>query len=182
MPRKRRRIMLAVAAIVLAVAGTAFMAGPAQAADIRPFTHWSSGKCLDNAIERGREAVVQLWDCNGSIQQEWVSTALPTDDGTACCFEFRGGLRGTCLNQSGIGFVDLQPCLRDVGIDNSNQLWRVWYAFNPPSGGGWYQQLQNVFYGTCLFVMSDSVAPANGTQMATGPCDPNHGLGQRWRI
>jgi hypothetical protein len=175
----RRRGLMA-AAILLALVGTAFVASPAQAAGT-PIKHWQSGKCFDNAVEPDRFTWLQMWTCNGQSQQNFTRTLLSANDGTACCFEFRGDRRGTCITQQpSAGGLDMQPCLRDFGLDNATQRWRVWFAFNPTTGGGWYQQLQNVASGLCMVLPGNN--SGNGAGIAVTTCDPFHGMEQRFRL
>jgi hypothetical protein len=176
MSRKKRAVTVAIT-ILLALLGTTVVASPASAL-VGRIKHWSSGKCLDAAVERGRENLVQIWDCNGGVQQQWIETLFEANDGTACCFELRNALHGYCLEESGFNLtIDLQPCLGDTGIGNPHQLWRVWFAFNPATGG-WYQQLQNVLHGGCLQLDDTS----NGAVPQSNVCESSHPLNQRWKF
>jgi hypothetical protein len=177
----KKRIAAAAITALVAVLGAVVMASPAQAAENR-IKQWSSGKCLDAAAERDRATVVQIWDCKGNIQQQWIQTLFPRS-GQACCFEYRSVFRNYCMRPTVDILVNLGPCLRDIfGQPHDRDLWRVWYAFNPgASVGGWYAQLQNVEHGGCLqHVPFDDTS--NGVQLALGPCDPTHPNHQRWKL
>jgi hypothetical protein len=176
--RRKRRVIMVALATLLGVLGTTVLASPAQASTGR-FINWGNGKCIEAGVDQARLGEVYLWECNGLPQQQWVRLVVPGNDGTACCFEYRNVLFGSCLNVASGGAlaVDLQPCHRDIGLDVPGQRWRVWYAFNQ-SPIGWYHQLQNAGDGTCLHIVGNE--SANGATISMSPCDPFHGHAQRW--
>ncbi|WP_433257739.1 RICIN domain-containing protein [Streptosporangium sp. CA-135522] len=183
MSDKRRLVAVAVTAL-LTLLVTTMLAGPARASALQPtpIKNWANGKCIETSASDIR---VYLSSCNGLGIQAWNEEFLALHDGTACCFEFSDWVTGRCLTEAfgteSLG-IELQPCIGDLGF-NSHQLWRVWYAFNPPlpETRGWFQQLQNVKTGRCLTLNDNS--SANGTPIIPAPCDPSHtSPAQRWKI
>ncbi|WP_245966470.1 extracellular catalytic domain type 1 short-chain-length polyhydroxyalkanoate depolymerase [Sphaerisporangium album] len=116
-----------------------------------------SGRCLDVAgVSQANGAPVQIWDCNGQVNQQWAATGA-------------GELRvygGKCLDVSNQSTADGAAVqIWDCNGQN-NQKWR----FNTDG------TITAVGANKCLDVPNN--ATANGTRLAIWSC--NGGANQRW--
>jgi hypothetical protein len=159
----KRRLLPLLATVPAAVA-VAATATPAHAADtFRQITNNDNRKCIDVATQNN--TTVQLWSCDGHNEQKWAETL---DNGS---FVFENEHTNKCLDIAG-GSKDLfVPTAANPCSGSASQHWNVIFAFNPGTGHGFFQQLQNVNSGLCLDLTNNS--SQNGTLLQQYVCQPN---------
>jgi len=147
--------------ISTSAAQAAVVSTPAQAAvPGSPITAARNGKCLDVDWPRINQdgAKVQLWTCNGSVQQKWYRSS----DGT-----IHSGYNGKCLD------IDVNHALYNGSVA---QLWTCNGSYNQR----WsvhYQKIRNGAYGKCLDADLNRIN-TNGAQVQSWTC--NGSSQQNW--
>ncbi|MEV4749312.1 PHB depolymerase family esterase [Streptosporangium sp. NPDC049248] len=115
-----------------------------------------SGRCLDvSGVSQANGAQVQLWDCNGQINQQWTPT------GTGELRVYGNKCLDVYQSPAGLTSVVIWDC-----NGQANQKWR----FNPDG------TITALGMNRCLDVPNN--ATANGTRLSTWSC--NGGANQRW--
>jgi hypothetical protein len=178
MPITPRTIISVLAVTVLASLAAVAVGGPAQAdvqsEEVRNYN--GTQRCLDMRIQDHR--TVQLWSCSGAQEQRWIHVFrdLTTDTPYAKFVNLRDNV---CLESPILGDpgenVFVAPCR-----DSELQGWRVFYAFNPSTGGkGWYQVWQNMANFLCLYLPDNR--SQNGNRIEVHACDKTDPA-QQWRF
>jgi lysophospholipase L1-like esterase len=114
-----------------------------------------AGKCLDvNGASTANGTKVQIWSCNGGVNQLWSAAA----DGTLRSM-------GACLDAAGLGTANGTKVQIWACSGGANQVWQ-------PYNGGY----RNPVSGRCLDDPASSAT--DGTQLQLWDC--NGGANQKW--
>ena len=131
--------------------------GSAPAQPTGPITSALAGKCVDdNGGSNANETHVQMWDCNGTVAQNWTVAGDGTIQMFGKCMDIYGG--GTSNGSK----VQLYTC-----NGGTNQQWQY-------TNG----TLVNPVSGRCLD--DPGFNTANGTQLEIWDC--NGGTNQQWTL
>jgi alpha-L-fucosidase len=140
-----------------AIAAVGLYRRPASGTQPGPVRSGLSGKCLDdNGGSNADTTRIQLWDCNGTVAQNWTIAG----DGTVRIF-------GKCMDIYGGGSANGSAMQLYTCHGGPNQKWQA-------SNG----TLVNPASGRCLDVPGFNTA--NGTQLVIWDC--NGGANQRWTL
>ncbi|MEO6082128.1 MAG: RICIN domain-containing protein [Umezawaea sp.] len=158
----KRRLMMLLTTLLATVAAMG-VAAPAQAASFGSFPNYGNRKCVDVATENA--TLVQLENCNGQQQQQWLTVWVAGGD---LNLQMINQWTGGCLGVDGDAtFAQARVISTPCGRPSS--IWHNNYAFNDTRPNhAWHQQLKNVNSGLCLDLQWNS--SANGTPIWLWPC------------
>jgi hypothetical protein len=152
----RRRLLIMLALASLAALTLVVVGSPAQAKPhfLGPINNDGNHKCLD--VRTQDNYTVQLWNCTGHTEQQWIYGDYKVFDGLSY-IQIRNWRNGTCLEPAG-GAVEAEvPVVVNscTSPPSDSQLWAV---HNPGPSAAY---LVNKHSGLCLDLRFNNAA--NGT-------------------